>query len=126
MDTTLISLLATVLFVVVADLAATGLLIYRTGRYVGQTESKIGFMVEKIAVVEGDLKSHFQYDMGMDRQIQETQVKHGETLARLESELGNLQKDMLTLRDWRHNVSNVMAGIALKLELPLSREAKNV
>jgi hypothetical protein len=76
-----------VLFVVVADLAATVLLIYRTGR-----------------------------------QIQATQVKHGEILARVESELAKMQKDILIVRDWRHVVSNVMAAIVLKLELPLSRE----
>ena len=100
-------------------------LAFKVGRYVGTTDSKIAAIQLDVLEVKGSLGTHFQYDSTTDLQIQQTQVKHGEALARVEIECVTMQRDILIIRDRQHAMANSLTGAGLRIDLK-QIEGKNL
>lgn len=112
-------------FGTIANFVAIGALFFRVGRYTGTTDQKISGLEIKVSDVVSDvrghfdevdskLKAHFTYDQSMDVQIQATQARHGESLARVEVEVAALLRDVLTVRDRQHAMTSSLTEFSLK------------
>ena len=107
-----------------ANFAAIAALLYKVGRYVGTNDEKIMGIQKEILEVKNSLHDHFQYDSSIDSQIQATQVKHGESLARVETECSTMQRDILIIRDRQHAMTNSLNVLGLQAGLQKIPEAE--
>lgn len=104
-------------FGTVANFLAIGALVYRVGRYTGLTDSTIRAISKEVESLQSELKGHFAYDAAVDSQIQMTQIKHGEALARVEVECTQMQRDILLMRDRFHTMANALTAVGLRFEV---------
>ena len=88
-------------------------LIYKIGRYTGTTDTTITGMKESIAGVKVNLQEHITSVTKADEQILLIQGKHGESLARLETQAANMERDILLVRDRQHDFANLLGRLTL-------------
>lgn len=79
------------------------LLLYKAGRYTGTTDTRIDKLEECTVKSVHD-----------NEKISEQLTRHGESLARLETDSNNMKMDIRSVRDRQHELANSLAKIPLK------------
>lgn len=85
-------------------------LLYKIGRYTGTNDTTIASLKDGIAGLKGSLQQYIE----MNSAALAIQIRHGESLARLEAKWDSMDQELIRLRERQHDLANDLTRQSLR------------